>query len=169
MNSYKSTAKFVLFFFILFTHSALAQQSPGIQDTRRSSSTSSIFSYKIQTTYGATTSGQSNGNVAIDAEAVLRLKSGTTIVNKMGDANGNASATFFATPTGGNVEISGITGENIFLIDDGTYFRSSLTSIDGPDSNAASSGSSSATAVHTTTISVEKGFVTSENYFAQTF
>lgn len=146
-----------------------AQQLPGLRETRSSSGSQSTFSYRIQTTYGTTTSIQVTGNVKADAEAVLKLKSGSKITNKMGDAAGNASAVFVATPTGGNVDLKGITGENMFLIDDGTYFRSSVAA-DGL-ANPASTvlGTASATATHTTTVTVERGTTTFENFFEQTF
>ncbi|WP_255004453.1 hypothetical protein [Cyanobium sp. HWJ4-Hawea] len=104
-----------------------------------------------------------------ETEAVLRLKSGTKVTNKIGDNNGNASAVFVATPTGGNVALTGITGENMFFVDDGTFFRSALTSGDSQGSSGISTGSASATATHTTTVTVEKGSTEYQNYFQQTF
>ena len=146
-----------------------AQQTPGMRETRKSGSSQNTFSYRIQTTYGATTSAQVSGNLKAETEAVLKLKSGSKVTNKMGDDNGNASAVFVATPNGGNVELKGITGENIFLIDDGTTFRAKLTTGDNPDPSVNSVGTASATATHSTSVIVEKGSTTFENYFEQTF
>jgi len=146
-----------------------AQATPGGQETRKNSGNQDTFSYRIQTTYGATTSAQVSGNMKADTEAVLKLKSGTKITNKMGDQNGNASAVYMATPNGGNVELKGITGENIFLIDEGTMFRATLTTTEGGDPSVTSIGSASATATHATTVIVEKGSSTYENVFQQTF
>ena len=147
----------------------LAQQTPGLRETRKSGSSQNTFSYRIQTTYGATTSAQVSGNLTAETEAVLKLKSGSKVTNKMGDDNGNASAVFVATPNGGNVELKGITGENIFLIDDGTTFRAKLSTVDNPDPSVSSVGNASATATHSTSVIVEKGSTTFENYFEQTF
>ena len=147
----------------------VAQQTPGLRETRKGSSSQSTFSYRIQTTYGATTSAQVSGNLKAETEAVLKLKSGSKVTNKMGDDNGNASAVFVATPNGGNVELKGITGENIFLIDDGTTFRAKLSTVDNPDPSVSSVGNASATATHSTSVIVEKGSTTFENYFEQTF
>lgn len=151
------------------TNAALAQQTPGLRETRKSGSSQSTFSYRIQTTYGATTSAQVSGNLEAETEAVLKLKSGSKVTNKVGDDNGNASAVFVVTPNGGNVELKGVTGENIFLIDDGTMFRAKLSTIDNPDPSVSSVGSASATATHSTSVIVEKGATTFENYFEQTF
>jgi len=146
-----------------------SQATPGLQDSRKSSGNANKFSYHIQTTYGTTTSAQVTGNMKAETEAVLRLKSGTIITNKMGDDNGNATAVFVATPTGGNVNLTGITGENIFMIDDGTYFRSSLETVGSPDPSINSTGTASATATHTTSIMVEKGETSYQNTYDQTF
>jgi hypothetical protein len=148
---------------------ALAQETPGLRESRKSGSSQNTFSYRIQTTYGATTSAQVSGNLRAETEAVLKLKAGSKVTNKVGDENGNASAVFVATPNGGNVELKGITGENIFLIDDGTIFRAALSTIDNPDPNVTSVGNASATATHATSVIVEKGSTTFENYFEQTF
>ena len=153
----------------LVTSAASGQQAPGMRETRKSGSSQSTFSYRIQTTYGATTSAQVSGNLKAETEAVLKLKSGSKVTNKMGDDNGNASAVFVATPNGGNVELKGITGENIFLIDDGTTFRAKLSTVDNPDPSVSSVGNASATATHSTSVIVEKGSTTFENYFEQTF
>ena len=148
---------------------AVAQETPGLRESRKSGSSQNTFSYRIQTTYGATTSAQVSGNLRAETEAVLKLKAGSKVTNKVGDENGNASAVFVATPNGGNVELKGITGENIFLIDDGTVFRAVLSTIDNPDPNVTSVGNASATATHATSVIVEKGSTTFENYFEQTF
>lgn len=163
--------KTVLVVIIVITTSSLsfAQQAPGTRETRKGSSSQNTFSYRIQTTYGATTSAQVSGNLKAETEAVLKLKSGSKVTNKVGDDNGNASAVFVATPNGGNVELKGITGENIFLIDDGTMFRANLSTVDNPDPSVSSVGTASATATHSTSVIVEKGTTTFENYFEQTF
>jgi hypothetical protein len=154
---------------IASTLGATAQQAPGIRESRRNTNSQNTFSYRIQTTYGTSTSAQVSGNMLADTEAVLRLKAGTKITNKMGDDSGRASAVFIATPNGGNVDLEGITGENLFLIDDGTLFRSTLKTIETPDPMVTSTGSASATATHSTSVIVEKGTLTYRNYFEQTF
>jgi len=171
MNAYQplSVLLSILAIGMIMQLSTSAQEAPGLRETRKSGSSQSTFSYRIQTTYGATTSAQVSGNLKAETEAVLKLKSGSKVTNKVGDDSGNASAVFVATPNGGNVELKGITGENIFLIDDGTMFRASLSTVDNPDPSVSSVGTASATATHSTSVIVEKGSTTFENYFEQTF
>ena len=104
-----------------------------------------------------------------ETEAILNLRGGSLITNKVGDENGNASAIFETTPTGSNVNLLGITGENLFVIEDGTSFRSGLKTIDNPDLSVPSKGQASSTAVQITTVNVETGTNTLINTFQQAF
>ena len=159
-----------LVFYIFADLPVLSQATPGMRDISKGSSTQNIFSYRIQSTYGTNTSAQVSGNMTADTEAVLRLKSGTKLTNKAGDSSGNSSAVFVATPTGANVNLSGLTGENLFLIDDGTYFRSALKTIDNPSNpTLTSSGTASATAIHTMTISIEQSTNSIQNYIEKAY
>ena len=144
---------------------AHGQQTPGLQETRTNSGNQSTFSYRVQTTYGTSTSAQVTGNMTADTEAVLKLKAGSKVTNKVGDVSGKTSAVFYATPNGGNVDLTGITSENSFLIDDGTFFRSKLSTIDNLNPNITSTGSASASATHTTSVIVEKSGTSFQNTF----
>ena len=147
----------LIFFFgtaLAVSHAARAQLA-GIE---RSINTinKNTFSYSIQSTIGTRTSANVSGNILANTEAILNLQRGGKITNKIGDANGNASAVFTTNPTGAGVDLKGITGENVFLIDDGTSFKSSLRS-DPSLGSGSSIGEASSLAVQSTTVTVEKG------------
>ena len=129
------------------------------------------FSYTIQSTYGVTTTANANPNFIVDNEAILLLKQGSFVTNKFGDDSGKANAVFTATPTGSSVNLEGITGKNLLLIDDGTMFRSSIRSVDPKDFNPnyGTSASASALGTHTSTLLVEKGESTFSQSFATSF
>jgi hypothetical protein len=154
---------------LFISNKVSAQTSPGMREITKGSSNQTVFSYRIQSTYGTTTSAQVNGNIVADTEAVLKLKSGSKLTNKSGDASGNSSIVFTATPTGANVNLSGLTGENLFLIDDGTYFRSALKTIDNLNPALTSSGTASATATHSMTIIIEKNANSIQNYLEKAY
>ena len=145
---------------------AKAQQA-GIQRSMGSTLTNT-FTYSINSTIGTQTSAQVSGNILATTEAILNLKSGGMITNKIGDANGNASAVFDVNPNGSSVNLTGVSGENIFLIDDGTSFRSSLRS-DPSIKSPLSTGNASALGVQSTVIKVEKGTSSFINSFQQAF
>ena len=154
LKSSSLTLIFFLFIAMTAVHPAKAQLA-GIQ---RSINTvnKNTFSYSIQSTIGTRTSANVSGNILADTEAILNLQRGGKITNKIGDANGNASAVFTTNPTGAGVDLKGITGENVFLIDNGTSFKSSLTS-DPSLGSGSSIGEASSLAIQSTTVTVEKG------------
>ena len=152
-----------------FLQSKAAAQLSGMRDISKSNSTQSSFTYRIVSTYGTSTSSQVSGNMTADTEAVLKLKSGSKVTNKSGDASGNSTAVFTVSPNGANVSLTGLTGENLFLIDEGTYFRSALKTIDNPNTALTSTGSASATAIHSMTISVEKSSNSIQNYLEKAY
>jgi hypothetical protein len=133
----------------------VSAQQAGMERSMQSS-LKNTFSYQITSTIGTQTSANVSGNILANTEAILNLQSGGKITNKIGDANGNASAVFDARPNGSSVNLQGITGENIYLIDDGTSFKSSLKS-DESIKSSNSKGDASAMAVQSTTVRVESG------------
>ena len=166
MNVLLKQIKLIILLYSITTFAAKAQLG-GIQ-RNMGSSQKSTFSYTIRSTIGTQTSAQVSGNIIADTEAILNLKSGGKIANKIGDANGNASAVFDIRPNGSSVNLQGISGENLFLIDDGTTFRSSLKS-DPNIESSSSTGQASAIAVQSTTVTVEKGTSSYVNSFQQAF
>lgn len=143
-------------------------QIAGIE-RRFGTSNSNTFSYQIESTIGTQTSATVSGNILAETDAILNLKTGSKISNKIGDDSGNASAVFIATPNGANVDLSGITGENLFMIEDGTSFKSSLRMKDNINSNVQSIGEASSFAVQNTRVTVQKTNSTLINSFQQAF
>lgn len=158
----------------------------GLTERNSSTGTRNIFSYRIKSTIGTTTNTEATGDVSADASATLVLKPGSKITNKFGDDSGDASATFVATPTGGNVDLKGITGENIFEFDEGTVLSSSVSSILNStliedtsnstsdidtlsNSSILNKGSSSSYVVQDTSLTVESGFTNFINTLEQQF
>ena len=146
---------------------------PSIGQTQTSTTTNggtkNTFSYSVQSTYGVTTSANASANFKVENEAILKLKAGSFVTNKFGSDQDNASAVFTATPTGANVDLQGVSAKNLLLIDDGTFFRSTMKSVDNPDPTLSMQASSSAQAVHTSTIQVESGQSTFSQSFSTSF
>tara|TARA_Y100000741_G_scaffold109821_1_gene82392 strand:- start:1822 stop:2331 length:510 start_codon:yes stop_codon:yes gene_type:complete len=143
-------------------------QIAGIE-RRFGTSNTNTFSYQIESTIGTRTSATVSGNILAETDAILNLKTGSKISNKIGDENGNASAVFIATPNGANVDLSGITGENLFMIEDGTQFKSSLRMKENFNDNVQSIGEASSFAVQNTRVTVQKTNSSLINSFQQAF
>lgn len=129
--------------------------------------TNRVFSYSIQSTYGASTSASASPNLRVETEAVLNLRKDSYLTNKAGAIAGGTGALFETTPNGSNVRLTGITADNKFLLDDGTRFRAALTTTE-PDGQP-SIGNASATATHTLTLSVTDGNTSFFNTLRQNF
>ena len=142
-------------------------QAQVIERSNTNAGTNRVFSYSIQSTYGVQTSANASPNLKVETEAVLNLKEDSYLTNKAGGAGGGTGAVFVTTPNGSNVQLDGITADNLFLIDSGTRFRTSLTSTE-PDGQP-SVGQASATATHTMTISVTDGESSFYNTLRQNF
>ena len=169
MFQYKSKIRkvFLLSLFGTICNPIYAQIA-GIE-RRFGSSNSNTFSYQIESTIGTRTSATVSGNILAETDAILNLKTGSKISNKIGDENGNASAVFIATPNGANVDLTGITGENLFMIEDGTQFKSSLRMKDDFNHNVPSIGEASSFAIQNTRVTVQKTNSSLINSFQQAF
>tara|TARA_Y100000741_G_scaffold318201_1_gene265285 strand:- start:127 stop:636 length:510 start_codon:yes stop_codon:yes gene_type:complete len=168
---FKNKIKFkIIFLFSLFgiICNPIYAQIAGIE-RRFGTSNTNNFSYQIESTIGTRTNATVSGNILAETDAILNLKSGSKISNKIGDENGNASAVFIATPNGANVDLSGITGENLFMIEDGTRFKSSLRMKDNIHENVQSIGEASSFAIQNTRVTVQKTNSTLINSFQQAF
>lgn len=155
----------------LIGHFSILTQTAAAQLIQRqiNSSIKNDFSYQITTTIGTKTSANVSGNLQAETEAILKLQAGSLITNKIGDANGNASAVFTSSPNGANVNLQGVTGENLFIVEEGSSFTSKLKTIDNPNTSVSSTGEASALAVQSTTVRVESGSSTLINTFQQAF
>lgn len=123
-----------------------------IEKSSTNAGSSRTFTYSIQSTYGTQTSANASPNLRVETEAVLNLQRGSYITNKAGDIGGSTSAVFSASPGGTNVQLTGISADNLFLIDSGTRFRTALTTTN-PDGQP-SIGQASATATHSMILTV---------------
>ena len=140
----------------------------GILESTGRSSSKSVFSYKITSTF-STQSTVEGTNVIGDAKANVTLAPGGYITNKIGDDSGNAGATFDASPTGSTVQLQGVTGENLYLLEGGSTFTSNIETVENPDPSKAVRGTARATAIQTTIVDVNYGSESFQSSFEQTF
>jgi len=152
---------------LVFMGTGYSAQAQTVSSSR-SSGTNQNFSYSVQSTIGTQVSGQQSGNIIVNSTAVLELSPGSMITNGIGGSGNGAGATFIATPSGGNVDLMGITADNLFMIQR-AEFNSTLETVANPDPDLTSVGSSSAMAVQTTTVTVNQGVSTFENTLQQAF
>ena len=124
--------------------------------------TNRVFSYSVTTTYGTNISVDASPNVKTKAEAVLNIKEDSTIQNTAGAIGGSTGATIVTSPTGTTANLTGITVDTNFILDEGTRFYASAES-DEQDGKAQRANVS-ATASHTVTLAITNN----ENSFYNT-
>ena len=124
--------------------------------------TNRIFSYAITTTYGTNISVDASPNVITKAEAVLNIKEDSVITNAAGAIGGETGATIVTTPTGTSAQLTGITADANFILDEGTRFYTSAES--GVQDGEPQRANVSATASHTMTLTITNN----ENSFYNT-
>ena len=158
----------LLIFFIASATALPTVAQVGITETTGRSQSKSTFSYTITSTF-QTRSSVEGTNVTGTANANVTLAPGGYITNKVGDENGNASATFTATPTGSSVALEGVTGENLYILEGGSTFTSDIETVDNPDPSLPVRGSATATAIQQTIVDVNYGSESFQSSFEQTF
>ena len=158
----------LLIFFIASVTALPAIAQVGITETTGRSQSKSTFSYRITSTF-QTQSSVEGTNVTGTANANVTLAPGGYITNKVGDDNGNASATFNASPNGSSVQLEGVTGENLYLLEGGSTFTSDIKSVDNPDPSLPVRGTATATAIQTTIVDVNYGSESFQSSFEQNF
>ena len=124
--------------------------------------TNRIFSYAITTTYGTNISVDASPNVITKAEAVLNIKEDSVITNAAGSIGGETGATIVTTPTGTSAQLTGITADANFILDEGTRFYTSAES--GVQDGKPQRANVSATASHSMTLTITNN----ENSFYNT-
>ena len=124
--------------------------------------TNRIFSYAITTTYGTNIVVDASPNVITKAEAVLKIKEDSVITNAAGSIGGETGATIITTPTGTSAQLTGITADANFILDEGTSFYTSAES--GIQDGLPQRANVSATASHSMTLTITNN----ENSFYNT-
>ena len=145
---------FLIFFssgFNLFANQILAEGQESF-----SSGSSNKMRITLSNTMQVTTSANTTSNMVVDNEGALFIEPGSTIQDSFGDETGKITGELVVTPTGSNFEIDGISAKNNYIIGEGTYFKSSLKSIENPDPDIPLTGNASSGITHNMVMDVEQ-------------
>ena len=146
----RSAVKLLPLFLVLSVHNSSSAQV--LERNNTSSGSTRNFTFQITSTYGVTTSANASPNLKVDTEAVLVLQKDSYLTNAAGKVGGSTGVTFTTTPSGSNIQLSGITADNRFLIDSGTKFRTALTTSE--QDGQPSIGNATASAFHSMALTV---------------
>ena len=140
--------------------------------TTNSLQTGSTNSLKVSlsNTIGVTTTANTSDNVKVDNQAVLILEPGSTIQDSFGEGDSeteNINVSFDVSPNGSNVDVSGLRAQNNYVIGEGSYFSSSMTTVENNDSPVK--GDASAGLYHEMTLKVDQTNSSFTSAFSQNF
>ena len=138
-----------IFFAALFVQPVEAQL---LERSNTNWGTNRIFSYAITTTYGTNINIDASPNVITKAEAILNIKEDSVITNAAGSIGGETGATIVTTPSGTTAQLTGITADANFILDEGTSFYTSAES--GDQDGKPQRANVSATASHSMTLTI---------------
>ena len=134
-----------------------------------SSGASNKMKITLSNTMQVTTSANTTSNMIVDNEGALFIEPGSTIQDSFGDETGNITGELIVTPTGSNFELNGISTKNNYIIGEGTYFKSSLKSIENPDPDIPLTGNASSGITHNMVMDVEQVNSTFSTSFSTRF
>ena len=160
MNKKRSIA--LMAFVIFSTLFELPAKAQLLERSNTNWGTNRIFSYAITTTYGTNINVDASPNVITKAEAILNIKEDSVITNAAGAIGGETGATIVTTPTGTSAQLTGITANADFILDEGTRFYTSAES--GIQDGTPQRANVSATASHSMTLTITNN----ENSFYNT-
>ena len=147
-----------LFIYFIFFSTILNCTKPVLSEGQESFSSGASNKMKItlSNTMQVTTSANTTSNMVVDNEGSLVIEPGSTIQDSFGDETGNITGELIITPTGSNFELNGISAKNNYIIGEGTYFKSSLKSIENPDPDIPLTGNASSGITHNMVLDVEQ-------------
>ena len=112
----------------------------------------SSTSYSIVSNITAITQSESNGNIDAFSDVVLNLVPGIEPDNTI-----EGGVTFSASPNSSSIDLTGLSGDNLFVFDEGSTLSSTVKSIDdAPPVLDESKASTSAFIIQQTTLTIRK-------------
>ena len=132
-------------------------KSQVISKSPASRSTSST-SYSIVSNITAITQSESTGNIEAFSDVILNLVPGIEPDNSI-----DGAVTFSASPNGSSIDLTGLSGDNLFLFDKGSKLSSTVKNVDDASPiSEESKGSTSAFIIQQTTLTVRQNTTNSQ-------
>ena len=121
-----------------------------------STGSSNRLSISISNTMGVRTTADATSNVEVNNEAVLILDPERKIQDSFDSSGEGISGDFVVSPNGASFDIKGLQAENNYVIAEGTYFKSTMKSLDDPDPTKLVKGDASSSLIHDMTLTVDQ-------------
>ena len=123
------------------------------------------LSITVSNTMGVSTSADVTENLEVNNQANLVIEPGSNIQDDIGGDEQSVTGDFVISPNGASMDISGINTKNNYIIGEGTYFFSEMTTVDDPDPEIQTVGNASSNLIHNLSITVDQ----TNSSFTQSF
>lgn len=131
----------------------------------------------LSNTMGVYTNLDSSPNVSTTLNASLNIEPGSTIQDSFGGGDqGDLKGTISITPTSSNIDITGLTTRNNYIIGPGTGFSSEVKTLHGSDCtdscasyNGQTRGNAGVGMIHNMSLTVDQTTTSFSNSFSQRF
>ena len=131
----------------------------------------------LSNTMGVYTNLDASPNVSTTLSSNLNIEPGSTIQDSFGGGDqGALKGTISITPTSSNIDITGLTTQNNYIIGPGTGFSSEMKSLHGAECsgscasyNGQTRGNAGVGMVHNMSLTVDQTTTSFSNSFSQSF
>lgn len=164
---------------LLIVFSILATESPSHSQITSNigSGTTARTQITLSNTMGVYTQLDSSPNVQANLNSNLNIEPGSTIQDSFGQGDqGALKGTIRVTPTSANIDITGLTTKNNYIVGPGTNFSSEMKTLHGNDCTGACAqysgqtrGNSGVGMVHNMSLTVDQTTSSFSNSFSQNF
>tara|TARA_Y100001968_G_scaffold272254_1_gene264345 strand:- start:3343 stop:3843 length:501 start_codon:yes stop_codon:yes gene_type:complete len=145
-------------------------QSPVFSETASiQTGSSQRLSITLSNSMGVSTSADVTENLEVNNQANLVIEPGSTIQEEIGDEDLSVTGDFVVTPTGSSLDIQGLQAKNNYIIGDGTFFFSEMTTVDEPNPDIVTKGNASSSLVHAMTITIDQTNSSFTSSFSESF
>ena len=127
---------------------------------------SNRLSISLSNTIGVKTMADGNANLDINNEANLVIDPSSTVADSFGSSEDTGiTGDFVVSPNGAGFTLDGLVAENNYVFGEGTFFKSTMETVENLDENIPIKGTASSSLFHDMTLTVDQ----TNSSFTQSF
>ena len=127
---------------------------------------SNRLSISLSNTIGVRTMADGNANLDINNEANLVIDPSSTVADSFGSSEDTGiTGDFVVSPNGAGFTLDGLVAENNYVFGEGTFFKSTMETVENLDENIPIKGTASSSLFHDMTLTVDQ----TNSSFTQSF
>tara|TARA_Y100001968_G_C19418678_1_gene750488 strand:+ start:1185 stop:1736 length:552 start_codon:yes stop_codon:yes gene_type:complete len=146
-----------IFFIFLFVNLFSIYPTSAQTQNSISAGSSNRLSISLSNTIGVKTEADGNSNLKINNEANLIIDPKSSVADSFGSSDSTGiKGVFVVSPNGSSFNLDGLVADNNYIFGEGTFFTSTMETVDNPDENIPIRGSASSSLFHDMTLTVDQ-------------